>query len=498
MMARGLTRYLRVLSLLAAMAAGCSEPTTKPGVQIDVTSTQALVDGLMAARAPRTGGQDRAARLLAGAYGTIGVPAALQQVPYLSIQPTATSFVATGRGWTQSPAAGTGYITWSRRPQAQVSVAGAPIVFAGYGIVSNEFQWDDYKTADVRDKVVLVLDADPRNGDRDEFGPLGEAYYGRSSYKFAEAAKHGAAAVIIIYDDANGAQGWGQIANWIGDGVLTFADLTTDASGVPVIEGWMTSAAAQSMLQAAGLDLAKLRDLARERTFEPTEVNATATMAVTSTLTRGSATNVVATIKGQTPEYVLVSSALNQPVPLGGDQPTAAPLLVSLADAFKRRPPPYRTIVFLSTATTADEGLVGLSYWLRHPTIPLSQTRAGIFVAGANLFAPPAPMRVIGEAYEGLSHMVTDSAQQMQRVVEADYTPAAARYYRDTQEAFAAATIPYMYVSSAPKAPAPAAHTINETGAESDLGVMFATISKAVDATNWPATPPPEALPGRN
>ena len=42
-----------------------------------------------------------------------------------------------------------------------VSLAQSELVFAGYGIVAPEFDWNDYAAIDVRGKTVLVLAGDP-------------------------------------------------------------------------------------------------------------------------------------------------------------------------------------------------------------------------------------------------------------------------------------------------------------------------------------------------
>ena len=45
--------------------------------------------------------------------------------------------------------------------QNGLRINGAPVVFAGFGVTAPERQWDDFKTADVRGKVIVVLVNDP-------------------------------------------------------------------------------------------------------------------------------------------------------------------------------------------------------------------------------------------------------------------------------------------------------------------------------------------------
>src|SRR6266851_3912400 len=46
----------------------------------------------------------------------------------------------------------------TQRPSSDTD---APIVFVGYGIEAPEYKWDDYKDADVRGKVLLMLVSEP-------------------------------------------------------------------------------------------------------------------------------------------------------------------------------------------------------------------------------------------------------------------------------------------------------------------------------------------------
>src|SRR5436305_10361479 len=53
------------------------------------------------------------------------------------------------------------------------------IVYVGYGIEAPEYQWDDYKGADVRGKVLLMLVNEPQSDDPKFFKASALTYYGR-------------------------------------------------------------------------------------------------------------------------------------------------------------------------------------------------------------------------------------------------------------------------------------------------------------------------------
>ncbi|MEF8761936.1 hypothetical protein R5H29_01075, partial [Stenotrophomonas sp. A3_2] len=96
-------------------------------------------------------------------------------------------------------------VFWSPRYDApDAAVRGSDIVFAGYGVVAPEYKWNDYAGLDVRGKTVVVLINDPGNEDpmADPAFFKGKAmtYYGRWTYKYEEAARQGAAAVLIVHE----------------------------------------------------------------------------------------------------------------------------------------------------------------------------------------------------------------------------------------------------------------------------------------------------------
>jgi hypothetical protein len=75
-----------------------------------------------------------------------------------------------------------------------VRIENSEMVFAGFGIVAPEYNWNDYRELDVKDKFVMVLVNDPGFYLKDSTVFKGETmtYYGRWTYKYEEAARQGA------------------------------------------------------------------------------------------------------------------------------------------------------------------------------------------------------------------------------------------------------------------------------------------------------------------
>ncbi len=157
--------------------------------------------------------------------------------------------MARASGSTTAPTSCCGPSGRSRRR----SLANAPVVFVGYGITAPELGWDDYAGVDVRGKTVIVLVNDPdwqtpaAGKDAGPFEGRAMTYYGRYTYKFEEAARHGAAAAFVIHDTEPAGYGWNVVTtSWTGPQI----DLDSPDKGMGRVgvEGWITRAAADQML----------------------------------------------------------------------------------------------------------------------------------------------------------------------------------------------------------------------------------------------------------
>lgn len=81
----------------------------------------------------------------------------------------------------------------------------APLVFVGYAISADEegLKYDDFADIKVRDKVAIIVRKTPRQADpANPFGGV-HSHHAFFTTKIDNAAKHGAAAVIVVNDDYN-------------------------------------------------------------------------------------------------------------------------------------------------------------------------------------------------------------------------------------------------------------------------------------------------------
>ncbi|MBM4238628.1 MAG: peptidase M28, partial [Gammaproteobacteria bacterium] len=212
-------------------------------------------------RKPGTAGERKTVDYLISEFKKLGLEPGngdswVQQVPIVEI--TAGSDASLNFGATQL-AYGKDMVIWTKRPVPEVKVAESPLVFVGHGVVAPEYGWNDYAGIDMRGKTAVILINDPgfATGDANLFRGRAMTYYGRWTYKFEEAARQGAAAAIIIHDDKPAAYPWDTVQNsWMGSQLDTVS--ADDNVSRAAIEGWITRAAGDALLQANGHSYEKL------------------------------------------------------------------------------------------------------------------------------------------------------------------------------------------------------------------------------------------------
>src|SRR5688500_14069844 len=177
-------------------------------------------------RAPGSAGEQKTADYLVEQFRRLGLQPGngdsfFQDVPM--VETTADEAASSAKivvgGAEQAPAFGTDYVMGTRTAKSEVAVDASELVFVGYGVVAPEAGWNDYAGLDVEGKTVVILVNDPgfHAGDASLFSGKKMTYYGRWTYKFEEAARQGAAAALIVHDDAGAGYGWDVVKNsWTG------------------------------------------------------------------------------------------------------------------------------------------------------------------------------------------------------------------------------------------------------------------------------------------
>src|SRR5437870_80708 len=264
-----------------------------------------LADDLLEGRGTGQRGGDIAAEYIATQFALSGLKPAgdngtyMQKVPMVGITPqpeTAFSLVRWDGAATDLKPLDE-YVAYdqTQRPQSDVD---ADIVFVGYGIEAPEYQWDDYKGADVRGKVLLMLVNEPSSDDPKFFKGPALTYYGRWTYKYEEAARKGAVGVILVHKSDMASYPWEVVRN-SNSGEKEF--LKSDAPQLKAA-GWIQLEVARQLAQKSGMDLDKMMMESNMRNFRPVPLPAKLKAHMVSKIRQISSRNVLAMLPGSDPK----------------------------------------------------------------------------------------------------------------------------------------------------------------------------------------------------
>ncbi|HEY5911838.1 MAG TPA: M20/M25/M40 family metallo-hydrolase [Verrucomicrobiae bacterium] len=361
-------------------------------------------------------------------------------------------------------------VVWSKRLVPEVSVQDSEVVFAGYGVEAPEYGWDDFKGAELRGKTILVLINDPQVPDPIDAGRLdasmfkGRAmtYYGRWTYKFEEAARKGAAAAIIVHEQALAGYPWGVVVD--SNSKENF-DLQAPDKNLSrtAIEGWLTEEWAGKLCAAAGFDFQTLKQRATSKDLKPIPLGLKASFSVKNKIRQATSRNFVARLEGSSGrlrEQQVIYTAhwdhLGRDAGLPGDpvyhgavdNASGVAGLIELARAFRKLSlPPKRSILFLSV-TAEEKGLLGSRYYAAHPPYPLANTVADLNMDGLNVWGRTADVQVIGAGNSTLEDLLGRAAAAQGRVLEPEDTPERGYFFRSDHFEFVKVGVPALYFKS--------------------------------------------------
>jgi Zn-dependent M28 family amino/carboxypeptidase len=368
-----------------------------------------LADDALEGRRPGTRGGDLAAKYIAAQFQRLGLQPAgdsgtyYQHVPIITLTPNPTIRIA-------APAPGDltyrkDYVLWSMRNDSLVSLKG-DLVFVGYGIVAPEYQWDDYRGLDVKNKIVVALVNDPGLRDSTIFrGPI-LTYYGRWTYKIEEAQRHGAAGILLIHTPESATYPWSTVqSSWTGPQVRI-----EEPPKSLLIAGWLTHDAAGRLFQLGGKDLGALMDQAVRRGFEAVPLGVQLDATVRSTIQRSGTSNVLGKLPGRGPlasEAVLIGGHYDHfgiGTPVNGDSiyngaednASGTAAVLTAAEAFARSGVHTgRSLVFVGF-TAEESGLLGSQAMVARSAIPLSRIAAILNLDVMNLNGRTEDVAAVG------------------------------------------------------------------------------------------------------
>ncbi|QOY95621.1 M28 family peptidase [Massilia sp. UMI-21] len=370
---------------------------------------------------------------------------------------SAVSFQAGGKRI--SPEVGKGIVFGTGSGRTELSFD-APLLFVGYGVSAPEEQWDDYKDADVKGKILVMMVNDPQPTAQEPTRFDGKAYtwYGRWLYKFEEAVRKGAAGVLLIHTLPSSSYPWSVPANGFSHERFHLA-----GPGNP-IEGWLHEDTARELFAAGGFDLDALRARAERRDFRPVDLNVAAHVELKSAIRMVEQYNVVGIVPGTDPKLksqaVVYSSHWDH---MGSDEAApgkqdriyngaidnasgTAALLAMAAEAVRK--PARRTQVFLWPAAE-EQGLLGSAAYVKDPVVPLAQTAADLNLDSLNFVGATRDIGVPGAERSSLYDTAAGVAKEMGLKLAPTIPDLSGAYFRADHFNFAKAGVPAFNVGSA-------------------------------------------------
>ncbi len=475
-----LVRLLPIL-LVFALLASCSAPEGPTPLSPELEEASAVIDEAflreavaefsadeMAGRGPGTAGDSLARAYLAERLAELGLePAFVDEAGQPSWEqrfPVLGFTSALPETWSFETPAGTlafrrdeEYAGGTGLQEPAVEIENAELVFVGYGIEAPEEDWDDFKGADLRGKMLLMLNDDP-NWDPELFAGDRKLYYGRWTYKYESAARQGAAGAIIIHTTPSAGYPWAVVkSSWSGEQVEAPAG---DEPRVP-FRAWLTEDAAARLVAAAGQDLISLVEAARSREFRPVPLDARTSIQFDVAVRETETANVAGILRGRDPqlaERAIVFSAHHDHLGIGPadasgdtiyngalDNGAAVASALGVMRAFTALPERPRRSVLVAFVAAEEQGLIGSRYFAEHPPIPAESLVANINFELGNIWGVTDDVTVYGMGKSELEDRLAEEAARQGRTLHEEPDRAAGWFYRSDQFSFARVGVPAIW-----------------------------------------------------
>ena len=456
--------FLVALVLVAALAwAGlaASGQQGRPLPTFDAATFEAhtrfLSGDLLQGRGVGTRGGLLAAAYIESVFRTAGLQpgaagAFLQPVPMESFGPDAEGTVTLSRGEARTRLVAGEDFAIVNVAQASGVLRAEPL-FVGYAINAPEESWDDYKGADVRGRLLVGFVNEPGRDDPRMFRGRELTLHGRWRSKLEDAARRGAAGMLLIHTDADAGYAWTVARTTATKPTLALAD----DPGRPAMAGWIREASARELLRLAGFDLDSLRRLAEQRSFRPVPLPVTIEIASRLSRRAVAGNNVVGVLPGAGTSAVVLTAhydhlgvgrVVNGDSIYNGavDNGTAVATLLALAQAYARTPAAsHPTLVFVA-ADAEEDGLLGSVYQTLHPAVPLDRTLAALNFELSNPWGRTRALLVIGAPFAGFSQLLGGILRPLGMRVTPDPVPDQGYLFRSDQLAWAQAGVPAAWI----------------------------------------------------
>lgn len=272
----------------------------------------------------------------------------------------------------------------------QAAAASLPIVFAGYGISAPAVHYDDYAGVDAAGKAVLIFTHEPQENDpRSAFDGQTNTLHSSMLRKVEVARAQGVAAMLVIDDTNHGTQ-TARYRQWL-------RDPQAEEYGLPVFY-----LSRDRMQQALGTDLNLARAASEiDRDFAPKSRSLSdySVDAVDRTIkVRRPVRNVIGMLRGndeavqseavvvgahydhlgRSARFSMAQNSTGQIHHGADDNASGTAAVMEMAKAAVESKKEFRRSLIFMTFAGEEHGLLGSSFYVNHPPIPLDKTIAMI------------------------------------------------------------------------------------------------------------------------
>jgi hypothetical protein len=428
-----------------------------------------LSDSLLQGRAPGTPGYEVAARYVAAQLEAAGLhPAGVngswyQTVPLRKsvLDDGKSSLVLITKGGEQTLVPLKDYVQIGDLIKTDNGVE-APVVFAGFGVTAKEHDYDDYAGADVKGKIVVVMDGAPA-----KFPSTVRAYYSDSLVKQRNAVAHGAVGFIdVMTPEDQKRYAWDWIVPQVQMGSMEWLQKNgIPHNTFPELRGGalLSQSGAEKLFAGAGKTLDQVFETARAGRPQSLALPINARIHTISSHTSADSPNIIGEVPGSDPalrnQYVVYTAHVDHLgicPPVNGDNVCHGALdnasgtasLLEIARGFASLPKaPRRSILFVFV-TGEEMGLLGSGYFANFPTVSRSAIVADLNIDGApGLYYDMKDVIVLGMEHSSLERQVQSAAKRIGYSLSPDPMPEENFFIRSDQYSFVLRGIPAVDVT---------------------------------------------------
>ncbi len=344
--------------------------------------------------------------------------------------------------------------------EPSIAIADAEVVFVGYGIVAPEENWDDFKGTDLEGKILLMLNDDP-DWDPDLFAGNRKLSYGRWDYKYASAARQGAAGAIIVHTTSSAGYPWTVVRS---SNIGEQFELVAGDEPRTLFNGWLTWEGSKALAELGGHDLEALIDSARSRDFQPVPLGVTTSIDFLVDVHPNATANVAGILRGSdlelADEMVVLSAhhdhfGIGEPDETGDviyngalDNGIAMAETLAVAGAFAELPEGPRRSILVFFPAVEEQGILGSKYFAASGIVHPARMVADINFELGNVWGKTSDVIIYGLGKSELDDWLTAAAATQNRTIRGEQDVKAGWFYRSDQISFARIGVPAIWFKS--------------------------------------------------